>query len=176
VTWCLKAGIVEPEETSIARQRLNEHTAATDTQATIEELLGKIFSTRSLKTECLGGWIWAVLQSGCYAPEDNSVWIVVRKMSSAAIHKQWQKDKILSMSDHPTWSQSLYHIPQVTQNFNTLTCRHVGRQLQRNKQLYNSHCWGTGSPMQANAKVPLQQLHCKRRADFSTLSVPRCYK
>jgi hypothetical protein len=36
---------VEPEETSIARQRLGKQvSAATDTQATIEELLGTIFS------------------------------------------------------------------------------------------------------------------------------------
>jgi hypothetical protein len=39
VTWPLKAGIVEPEQTSIARQRLSKHIpAATNTQAAIEEL------------------------------------------------------------------------------------------------------------------------------------------
>jgi hypothetical protein len=44
----LKAGIVGPE-TSIARQRLGKQiSAATDTQATIEELLGTVFSIRSL--------------------------------------------------------------------------------------------------------------------------------
>jgi hypothetical protein len=36
---CLKAGIVEAEETVLARQRLGEHVSAeTDTYATIEEL------------------------------------------------------------------------------------------------------------------------------------------
>jgi hypothetical protein len=39
VTRRLKAGIVGPEQTSIARQRLGKHIpAATNTQATIEEL------------------------------------------------------------------------------------------------------------------------------------------
>jgi hypothetical protein len=41
VTRCLKEGIVEPEDTSIARRRLGKHVpAATKTQATIEVLLG----------------------------------------------------------------------------------------------------------------------------------------
>jgi hypothetical protein len=40
VTWCLKAGTVEPEETSTARQWLSKQvSAAMDTQATTEELL-----------------------------------------------------------------------------------------------------------------------------------------
>jgi hypothetical protein len=39
MTWRLKAGIVEPEQTSITTQRLVKHIpAATNTQATIEEL------------------------------------------------------------------------------------------------------------------------------------------
>jgi hypothetical protein len=44
----LKAGIVEPEETSTTRQRLGKQvTAATDTEATIEELLGTMFSVEN---------------------------------------------------------------------------------------------------------------------------------
>jgi hypothetical protein len=42
---------VDPEETSIARQRLGKQvTAATDTQATIEELWGTMFSVRFLQS------------------------------------------------------------------------------------------------------------------------------
>jgi hypothetical protein len=38
---------VEPEQTSIARQQLGKQvSAATDTQATIEELFGTMFSIR----------------------------------------------------------------------------------------------------------------------------------
>jgi hypothetical protein len=45
---CLKAGIVE---TSVARQRLGKQvSAATDTQATIEELLGTMFCIRSVQS------------------------------------------------------------------------------------------------------------------------------
>jgi hypothetical protein len=41
---------VEPEETSIARQRFHKKvSAATDTKATIEELLGTMFSIQSGK-------------------------------------------------------------------------------------------------------------------------------
>jgi hypothetical protein len=41
---------VAPEETSIIRQLLGKQvSAATDTQATIEELFGKMFSIRSVK-------------------------------------------------------------------------------------------------------------------------------
>jgi hypothetical protein len=51
MTSCLKAGIVEPEETSIARQRLGKQVpAATDTQATIEKLFGKVFSIQSVQS------------------------------------------------------------------------------------------------------------------------------
>jgi sRNA-binding carbon storage regulator CsrA len=40
VTSCLKVGIVEPEETSIARQQLSERVpAAKDAHATVEVLL-----------------------------------------------------------------------------------------------------------------------------------------
>jgi hypothetical protein len=56
----LKGGIVEPQETSIARQRLGKKTqqqrlgkqtsAATDTQATMEKLLGRMFSVQSLQS------------------------------------------------------------------------------------------------------------------------------
>jgi hypothetical protein len=50
VTWSLKAGIVEPEKKSIARQRLcKQMFAETDTQATIEELLRTVFSMRSVQ-------------------------------------------------------------------------------------------------------------------------------
>jgi hypothetical protein len=42
---------MEPEVTSIARQRLGEQvSAATDTQATTEELLGTMFSIRSVQS------------------------------------------------------------------------------------------------------------------------------
>jgi hypothetical protein len=42
---------VEPEETFIARKRLGKHVlAATNTQATMEVLLGAMFSTRSVKS------------------------------------------------------------------------------------------------------------------------------
>jgi hypothetical protein len=48
---------VEQEETSIAKQRLSERVpAAMDTQATIEELLGKM-SIRSLKIGWMDGWM-----------------------------------------------------------------------------------------------------------------------
>jgi hypothetical protein len=41
---------VEPKETFIAGQRLGKQdSAATDTQATIEELLGTMFSVRSVQ-------------------------------------------------------------------------------------------------------------------------------
>lgn len=42
---------MEPEETSIARQRLGKQiSAGTDTQATIEELFGTMFSIRSVQS------------------------------------------------------------------------------------------------------------------------------
>jgi hypothetical protein len=42
VTWRLKAGIVEPQETFCVRQRFGKHVpAATNTQVTTDELLGK---------------------------------------------------------------------------------------------------------------------------------------
>jgi hypothetical protein len=48
VTWRLKAGIVEAEETSIAWQWLGKHgPGVTNTQATIEELLDTVFSVGS---------------------------------------------------------------------------------------------------------------------------------
>jgi hypothetical protein len=47
VTWRLKSGIVEPEYTSIAGQRLGKQVSTvTDTQATIEELSRTMFSIR----------------------------------------------------------------------------------------------------------------------------------
>jgi hypothetical protein len=49
-TWSLKAEIVETEVTSTARQQLGKQvSAATDTQATIDELLG-MFSIRSVQS------------------------------------------------------------------------------------------------------------------------------
>jgi hypothetical protein len=49
VTWCLKARIVEPEEMSVTRQWLGKQvSAAMNTQATTEELLGTMFSLRSM--------------------------------------------------------------------------------------------------------------------------------
>jgi hypothetical protein len=51
VTKCLKPRIVEREETSVARQRLGKQVfAATDTQASIEELLGTIFSIQAIQS------------------------------------------------------------------------------------------------------------------------------
>jgi hypothetical protein len=51
MTWRLKAGIVEPEESSNSRQRLGKQVSATtDTQATIEESLGTMFSIRSVQS------------------------------------------------------------------------------------------------------------------------------
>jgi hypothetical protein len=47
----LKAAIVEPEEKSIARQRLGKQlSAAAGKEATIEELLGTMFSVRSVRS------------------------------------------------------------------------------------------------------------------------------
>jgi hypothetical protein len=49
VTWRLKVGIVEQEETSTARQRLGKQvSAAMDTQVIIENLLGMMFSIQSV--------------------------------------------------------------------------------------------------------------------------------
>jgi hypothetical protein len=46
--WRLKAGIVEPEETSIARQGLSKHVpAAKNKQITIEKLFESVFSSGS---------------------------------------------------------------------------------------------------------------------------------
>jgi hypothetical protein len=51
VIWRLKVGTVEPEETYIAKQRFGKQfSAATDMQATIEELLGTMFSIRSVQS------------------------------------------------------------------------------------------------------------------------------
>jgi hypothetical protein len=47
----LKAGIAETEEMYIARQRLGRQvTAATNTQATTDELLGTIFSVQAVQS------------------------------------------------------------------------------------------------------------------------------
>jgi hypothetical protein len=51
VTWRLKAGTVQPEEMSTARQRLGKQVSVTmGMQATIEELLGIMFSIRSVQS------------------------------------------------------------------------------------------------------------------------------
>jgi hypothetical protein len=48
VTLRLKAGIVEPQETSIVKQRLGKHVhAAANTQETIEVLLETMFSVHA---------------------------------------------------------------------------------------------------------------------------------
>jgi hypothetical protein len=100
VTWRLKAGIVEPEKTSITRQRLGKQVpAATDTQATAEELLEMMFPIRSVQSGykeelswesavafpsskwavsrvglCKGGREDGAVSSGVgYQPEGNSV-------------------------------------------------------------------------------------------------------
>jgi hypothetical protein len=49
----MKAGIVEPKELAVARQRLDKHVpATTNTQATIE-LLDAVFSVRSVSYQIL---------------------------------------------------------------------------------------------------------------------------
>jgi hypothetical protein len=71
VTWCLKARTVEPEEASITRQQLSKQvSAATDTQAAVQELLGMMFSVWSMwsgnKRRELVNWVsvgsWAVMR------------------------------------------------------------------------------------------------------------------
>jgi hypothetical protein len=48
VAWRLKAGVTEPEEIYITKQRLGKHVPmATSTQATLEEFLGTVFSVGS---------------------------------------------------------------------------------------------------------------------------------
>jgi hypothetical protein len=52
VTWRLKAGLVESEETSTARQRLGKQVSSvTDMHAIIEELLRTVFSARSVQSD-----------------------------------------------------------------------------------------------------------------------------
>jgi hypothetical protein len=47
----MKAGIVKPEKTSTAKQRLGKQVfATTDTQATVAELLGTMFSMRTVQS------------------------------------------------------------------------------------------------------------------------------
>jgi hypothetical protein len=47
----MKAGMLGPEEMSIARQRLGKQVSvATDTQTTREELLETVFSIRSMQS------------------------------------------------------------------------------------------------------------------------------
>jgi hypothetical protein len=59
VTWRLKAAIEEPDETSIARQRLGKQvSAATDTQETLEELLGTMFYIRCVQSGCREEFTW----------------------------------------------------------------------------------------------------------------------
>jgi hypothetical protein len=77
VTWRLKAGIVEPEETSIATQRLGKQvSAANGTQATIEELLGTMSSIRSVLSAYKEEFSWeSVVEFRCYK------WTISRKKS-----------------------------------------------------------------------------------------------
>jgi hypothetical protein len=78
VTWCLKAGIVEPEM-SIVTQRLGKHvSAATDTQETIEELLGTMFSFRSVPSGSKEEFSWEQ-----WVEFRSSKWAVTREMGSA---------------------------------------------------------------------------------------------
>jgi hypothetical protein len=57
VTWRLKAGIVKPEQTTIARQRLGKHIpAATNTQAKIE--LSILCNTSVTIKELLGNGVF----------------------------------------------------------------------------------------------------------------------
>jgi hypothetical protein len=59
VTWRLKAGIVEPEETYNVRQRLSKQvSAATDMQATTEELLRTMFTIRSVPSGYKEEFCW----------------------------------------------------------------------------------------------------------------------
>jgi hypothetical protein len=60
--------------------------------------------------------------------------------------------------------------------YKIVACRPVVRQRPWNKQLYDSRLRVTAPPTDTNATIPQQQLHCNRRALFSTQSVPRCYK
>jgi hypothetical protein len=57
--WRLEAGIAEPEQKVVARKQLDKHSsAATNTNATIGELLEAMFSMRSvprLHTDDEGG-------------------------------------------------------------------------------------------------------------------------
>jgi hypothetical protein len=79
VTWRLKAGIVQPEESSIAIQRLGKQvSAATDTQATIEELLRTTFSVRSVQSGYKEDFVWESAFEF-----RSSKWAVSRKLSSA---------------------------------------------------------------------------------------------
>jgi hypothetical protein len=62
VTCHLKGGIVEPEETAVARQRLDKHlAAAVDMHAAIEELLEAVFS------------VWSVLKLYSEGHQEKSV-------------------------------------------------------------------------------------------------------
>jgi hypothetical protein len=50
MTCRLKAGIVELETSNVRKRFGKQVSAATDTQATIEELLGMMFSLRSVQS------------------------------------------------------------------------------------------------------------------------------
>jgi hypothetical protein len=78
-TWRLKTGIMQPEQTSIARQRISKQvSAATDTQTTIEELLGKMCSIRSAQSGYKEEFSW---ESAVDFP--RSKWADSRELSSA---------------------------------------------------------------------------------------------
>jgi hypothetical protein len=93
VTWRLKAGIVGPEETFTARQRLGEEvSAATDTQATIDELFRTMFSILSAQS--------------CYKRRElrfgnAECWV---KLSSAReLEKRWRPISIEGIAGRQFW-------------------------------------------------------------------------
>jgi hypothetical protein len=79
VTWRLKAGTVEPEEIFIARQRLRKQvSAATNTQITVEKLLGTMFSVRSVQSGYKKEFSWESA-----VEFRSSKWAVSREFGSA---------------------------------------------------------------------------------------------
>jgi hypothetical protein len=66
-----------------------------------------------------------------------------------------------------------HHTPHLSLFYDTVACRHVARQRQWNKRLYNSR-WYVMAPQLS--MFPRQQLHCNRGKVFSVRSVPISYK
>jgi hypothetical protein len=48
MTWWMKAGIADPEKTSITKQRHGKHVSAVTNNNTTEKLLEAVFSMRSV--------------------------------------------------------------------------------------------------------------------------------